>query len=102
MGNAKDSFLKRTDLVDHLSAVTSADWFKDCLAYAAADLMEQQHITTEHLAGANKFRTALLSLAVEEELEDEPLPRSGLHHKLEINPIRQPKPAPTKRKKKRS
>lgn len=101
---AKDSFLKRTDLVDRLSAVTASDWFKDCLAYAAADLMEQQHITTEHLAGANKFRNALLSLTVEEELDDVPLPTSGLHHKLDVNPIRQPKPVKeptTKRRKKK-
>lgn len=102
---AKDSFLKRTDLVDRLSAVTASDWFKDCLAYAAADLMEQQHITTEHLAGANKFRNALLSLTIEEELDDVPLPSSGLHHKLDINPIRQLKPEPvkepTKRRKKK-
>jgi len=96
--NAKDIFLKDEDLTERLSAVVSSDWFRKCVAYANAELMEQPNVTTEHLAGARKFQSVLFNIS-EPEMDSEPMPSSGLHHDLDIPSSDLVKPTTKKGKK---
>ena|SRR5689334_5262622 len=100
MGDTKELFLRQTELCEQLDAVIKSDWFKKCLAFACSELMERPGVTSEHLAGVQRFKTVLLSMTDDDDDESVALPSSGLIHNLDI-PSRdvpaQPKP---KRKKK--
>lgn len=80
----KTLFLKDEELAKQLAAVTHADWFRKCLAYAKAELMDRPGINTDHLMGAREFESILLTLADKETEVVLPDITSGLHHNLDI------------------
>jgi hypothetical protein len=86
MGQSKTVFLKRKELSDKLAAVTSSDWFKECLAFAMAEFTEGEGVTTEHLAGIRKFQIVLMDLPEDDSDGLGGFPSSGLIHDLDNRP----------------
>jgi len=85
MTTPQELFQENKELSTQLAAVIHSNWFAECLVYARAVMLDNSP-TTEELAGAKKFREALIALAPIAEPSNPPL-TSGLHHDLSI-PVR--------------
>lgn len=67
---------------DKLKGLVKAEWFQIALVYALSDVSEGGKLTSEELAGALKYKSALLNLP-EDELESHEYPSPGLNHDLD-------------------
>lgn len=83
----KSLFMKDEELKKQLAAVTHADWFLKCMAYAKATLMDRPGINTDHLLGARAFEAILLDLADEIPPDDKVPEIAGLQHNLDTRRI---------------
>lgn len=90
MSNAKELFQKDEDLRKQLIAVTNADWFQKCLAFAKAEMMEDPRLNEQMLSGARLYESTLLGLPEIEGTNQEPL-SSGLIHEPPKLESRKPK-----------
>lgn len=85
MTSPKELFAQNKELSDQVSAVVHTPWFAEWLMFGQAVMFDSK-ITTEELAGAAKFKDALLSLAEDPEVTRVPL-GSGINYDLSI-PVR--------------
>ena len=92
----KELFLTNKEMADQLRAVTNAHWFKICLAFATAQLMENSSLTADQVRGASLLESTLMDLP--EQLPDAPDMPVVLNHNVDDprpkheKPKEQPKP----------
>jgi hypothetical protein len=81
MTTARELFQRDKSLHESWSAVTHSDWFERVLVFADSAMLEGK-CTTEEMAGARKFRDALVSLAEDDKAKGF-YPKPRLNHNID-------------------
>lgn len=83
---SKDLFLQDREACKEHNAAINAQWFRKAMAFAKAEMFEQETVSAEMLKGARMLETLFMGLS---EVPGEPITfNSGLQHDVD-NPLPQ-------------
>jgi hypothetical protein len=85
MGDAKDQFLKDSDLAGRWSAFVNGPDSGKVFAFADGELINNADLTPEQIRGARAYKEILKNLATVPEPPPEPI-TSGLRHDIDPRP----------------